>query len=200
MGERDSGGGAPARDDWADLAAAASGDAAAFERLVARHQRRLHRLCVRLLQDEAEAEEAVQEVFLKLYRNAAGFDRRGELFTLLYRIATNHCLNRLRRRRLVRFVSLGGFSRASGEEEEPQLDPVDPGPDPRERMSSGQRWRLARGAIDRLPAGQRAVLLLVRLEGLSYQETADALGITLGAVESRLFRAMRRLETELEEE
>jgi RNA polymerase sigma-70 factor (ECF subfamily) len=186
-------------DDWAELAAAAEGDADAFERLVMRYQRRLQRLCLRLLRDAAEAEEAVQETFLKLYRRAGGFERKGQLYTLLYRIATNHCLNRLRRRRLVRFVSLGAAGVAAGEELEPPLDAVDDGPSPQDRLVARKRWRLARGAIERLPAGQRAVLVLVRLEGLSYQETADALGISLGAVESRLFRAMRRLEAELEE-
>jgi RNA polymerase sigma-70 factor (ECF subfamily) len=191
-------GGAPDTDDWADLAATAAGDGAAFERLVVRHQRRLHRLCLRLLQDAAEAEEAVQDVFLKVYRHAGSFERHGQLFTLLYRIATNLCLNRLRRRRLVRFVSLGGTSDRE-EEEAPALDPVDLAPDPRDRLEARKRWRLVRGAIERLPANQRAVLLLVRLEGLSYQETADTLGITLGAVESRLFRAMRRLAVALGE-
>jgi RNA polymerase sigma-70 factor (ECF subfamily) len=191
-------GGAVEGDDWSDLAAVAAGDGEAFERLVARHERRLHRLCLRLLQDAAEAEEAVQEVFLKLYRRAGRFERHGQMFTLLYRIATNHCLNRLRRRRLVRFVSLGGGS-TRDEEEPPALDPVDDAPGPHDRLEARKRWRLARGAIEKLPANQRAVLLLVRLEGLSYQETADALGITLGAVESRLFRAMRRLEAFLEE-
>jgi RNA polymerase sigma-70 factor (ECF subfamily) len=191
-------GGAAEGDDWTDLAAVAAGDGEAFERLVVRHQRRLHRLCLRLLQDAAEAEEAVQEVFLKLYRRAGRFERHGQMFTLLYRIATNHCLNRLRRRRLVRFVSLGGGS-ARDEEDPPALDPVDDAPGPQDRLDARKRWRLARGAIEKLPANQRAVLLLVRLEGLSYQETADALGITLGAVESRLFRAMRRLEASLEE-
>jgi RNA polymerase sigma-70 factor (ECF subfamily) len=191
--------GADGGDDWAELARSAEGDADAFERLVLRHQRRLQRLCVRLLQDAGEAEEAVQETFLKLFRRAGSFERHGQLYTLLYRIATNHCLNRLRRRRLVRFVSLGGGGSAVGDDEEPPLDPVDPSADPEDRLLARKRWRLARGAIERLPAGQRAVLILVRLEGLSYQETADTLGISLGAVESRLFRAMRRLEAELEE-
>ena len=183
-------------DDWGDLAAASGGDADAFERLVARHQLRLQRLCLRLLQDRGEAEEAVQEVFLKLYRRAATFRPQGQLFTLLYRIAANHCLNRLRRRKLVRFVSLGGRD----EEEEPLPEPTLDAPSAQERLAAKARWGRVRAAIERLPAGQRAVLLLVRLEGLSYQETADALDITVGAVESRLFRAMRRLEAELPEE
>jgi RNA polymerase sigma-70 factor (ECF subfamily) len=186
--------------DWIDLAAAASGDGAAFERLVARHQRRLHGLCLRLLHDPSEAEEMVQEVFLKLYRGAGGFDRRGQLFTLLYRIATNLCLNRLRRRKFVRFVSLGGSGRATSEDEASPIDPPDDAPSAQARLEASNRWRLARGAIERLPASQRVVLLLVRLEGLSYQEAADALGVSLGAVESRLFRAMRRLEDELRED
>jgi RNA polymerase sigma-70 factor (ECF subfamily) len=177
---------------WETLARVAAGETQAFAALVEEHQRRLFRLCERLLGDAEEARDAVQEVFLKAFRKAGDFRPHGQVYTWLYRIAVNHCLNRLRRRRLVQFVRLAA---PAGEEgEAPPFDPPDAAPDPAAALAARRRWQATRAAIARLPPGQRAVVVLVRFEGLSYRETAAALGITEGAVESRLVRAMRRLE------
>ncbi|HEX4953203.1 MAG TPA: RNA polymerase sigma factor [Thermoanaerobaculia bacterium] len=177
--------------DWPLLSRAVDGDERAFAGLVERHQERILRTCERLLGRAAEAEEAAQEVFLKLFRRGATFRPQGQLSTLLYRIAVNHCLNLLRRRKVLRFLRLEG----EGEETEaPRLDPHDGRAGPHESLEARQRWREVRRAIDRLPENQRSVLVLARFEGLSYREIAEVLGITLGAVESRLVRAMRNLE------
>ncbi|MBV8201301.1 MAG: RNA polymerase sigma factor [Acidobacteria bacterium] len=175
---------------WEALARVAAGDADAFAALVETHQERLLRLCERMLGDVEEARDAAQEVFLKAYRKAADFRPQGQVYTWLYRIATNHCLNKLRRRRLVRFVQLED----PADREAPPFDPPDAGPDPAAALESRRRWQHTRKTIARLPAGQRAVLVLARFEGLSYRQIAEVLGITEGAVESRLFRAMRRVE------
>ena len=177
---------------WEVLARVAAGDTQAFAALVDRHQRRLFRLCERLLGDAEEARDAVQEVFLKAFRKAGDFRPRGQVYTWLYRIAVNHCLNRLRRRRLVQLVRLASPAETAAGET-PPFDPPDAAPDPAAALAARRRWQAARRAIERLPPSQRAVLVLVRFEGLSYRETAAALGITEGAVESRLVRAMRRL-------
>lgn len=182
---------APVDPGWAALAKVAAGDAEAFAILVEAHQERLLRLCERMLGNFEEARDAAQEVFLKAYRKAADFRPQGQVYTWLYRIATNHCLNKLRRRRLVRFVQWED----PGERDLPPFDPPDGSPDPAAALESRHRWRQTRLAIARLPAGQRAVLVLARFEGLSYRQIAEVLGITEGAVESRLFRAMRRIET-----
>ncbi len=171
------------------LARVAAGDAESFAPLVERHQERLLRLCERLLHDPEEARDAAQEVFLKAFHAAASYRPRGQVFTWLYRIAVNHCLNRLRRRAVVRFFS---FS-AQGEEEEPAFDPADPGPDAARTLEARRRWRATRRALAELPPGQRAVVVLAKFEGLAGKEIAAALGITEGAVESRLVRALRTL-------
>ncbi len=176
--------------DWEVLARVAGGDSRAFGGLVERHQERLLRLCERLLHDPEAARDAVQEVFLKTYRKAASYRPRGRVYTWLYRIAVNHCLNRLRRRKVVRFLRFGELAA----EEEAAFDPPDPGPDPVASLAARRRWQATREAIAALPTGQRAVLVLARFEALSYREIAETLGITVGAVESRLFRAMRKLE------
>ncbi|MGH9362108.1 MAG: RNA polymerase sigma factor, partial [Thermoanaerobaculia bacterium] len=92
---------------WELLQRVAAGEVEAFAPLVASHQERLLRLCERLLGDVEEAHDAAQEVFLKAFRKAGSYRPRGQVYTWLYRIAVNHCLNLLRRRRVVRFVRLG---------------------------------------------------------------------------------------------
>jgi len=187
----DSGIAAPVDPGWEALARVAAGDAGAFSLLVERHQERLLFLCERLLGDVEEARDAAQEVFLKVFRKAGEVRPQGQVYTWLYRIAVNHCLNRLRRRKLVRFLRWEDPEKRDA----PAFDPPDPGADPAAALDSRRRWQATRRAIGQLPENQRAVLVLVRFEGLSYKQTADVLGITEGAVESRLFRAMRRIET-----
>jgi len=177
---------------WQALSRVAAGDAEAFAPLVESHQLRLLRLCERLLGDAEEARDATQEVFLKAYNKAAEVRPRGQVYTWLYRIAVNHCLNKLRRRKLVRFLRLEEPVDAEGARA--PFDPPDPAADPAAALESRRRWAATQRAIARLPENQRAVLVLIRFEGLSYQQTAEVLGITAGAVESRLVRAMRRLE------
>ena len=173
------------------LARVGAGDGAAFEELAERHHRRLLRVCERLLGDREEARDAVQEVLLKVLRKAGGFRPRALVSTWLYRIAVNHCLNVLRRRRIVRMLSLTGTDEEGVAR---ALDPVEDRPGPQQQLAARREWRRVQRAIAALPPGQRAVLVLVRLEGLAYREVAETLGITLGAVESRLVRAMRALE------
>ena len=168
----------------------AAGDAEAFAPLVESHQERLLRLCERLLGDPEEARDAAQEVFLKAYRKAGDVRPAGQVYTWLYRIAVNHCLNKLRRRKLVRFLRWED----PGDRDLPEFDPPDRAPDPAASLATRRRWQATRRAIGKLPENQRAVVVLIRFEGLSYQQTAAVLGITEGAVESRLVRAMRRLE------
>ncbi len=176
---------------WDALARVAAGDTDAFTHLVESHQERLLRLCERLLGDPEEARDATQDVFLKVYRKAGEVRPQGQIYTWLYRIAVNHCLNRLRRRRLIRFLR---FETNPEEPDAPSFDPPDTGPDPAAALETRQRWQATRKVIAKLPDNQRAVLILARFEGLSYRQIAEVLGITEGAVESRLFRAMRRIE------
>jgi len=176
-------------DDWQLLALAGEGDEDAFRRIVERHQDRLVRLCQRLLHDREEALDAAQEVFLKAYGKAGKLKPQGELYTWLYRVATNYCFNKLRRRRIVQFLPIGN----SLEEEPLGREPSDQAPAPDRQLAARERWRATRDAISRLPESQRAVLVLAKFEGLSYRQIAETLQITEGAVESRLFRAMRNL-------
>lgn len=186
----------PALDpDWAALARVAAGDGEAFTPLVERHQDRVLAVCQRFLGDRDEALDAAQEVFLKVFRHAGRAQPRGKLFTWVYRIAVNHCLNRMRRRKIVRFLSLGALA----EEGAPAFEPASEAPDAEAELAARERWRRTRRAIDALPENQGAVVILAKFEGLSQKEVAAVLGVTEGAVESRLVRAMRRLAAAQEE-
>jgi len=176
---------------WEALARVAAGDAGAFTPLVEDHQERLLRLCERMLGDVEEARDAAQEVFLKAFRKAGEARPMGQVYTWLYRIAVNHCLNKLRRRKLVRFLR---FEANPEEPDAPAFDPPDARPGPAAALEARRLWQLTRKAIAKLPDNQRTVLILARFEGLSYRQIAEVLGITEGAVESRLFRTMRRIE------
>jgi RNA polymerase sigma-70 factor (ECF subfamily) len=183
--------------DWELLARAAGGDGDAFAALVEHHQERLVGLCARWLGNREEARDAAQEVFLKAYRHASRAEPRGQFYTWLYRIAINHCLNQLRRRKIARFFSLQGMV-ASGEGgtaggSDVAYDPPGSGPDAEVELLARERWRQTRKRLEQLPENQRVVVMLARFEGLSGREIAETLGITEGAVESRLVRAMRRL-------
>jgi RNA polymerase sigma-70 factor (ECF subfamily) len=171
----------------------AAGDTGAFTGLVEAHQERLLRLCERLLGDPEEARDAAQEVFLKAFRKAGEVRPMGQVYTWLYRIAVNLCFNKLRRRKLVRFLR---FETNPEEPDAPAFDPPDARADPISALEARRHWQSTRKAIAKLPDNQRAVLILVRFEGLSYRQAAEVLGITEGAVESRLFRAMRRIEAD----
>jgi RNA polymerase sigma-70 factor (ECF subfamily) len=175
--------------DLQTLNQVADGDIEAFSALVERHQRRLHALCERMLGDREEARDAVQEVFIKVFKKAGSFRPKGQVFTWIYRIAVNHCLNKLRRRKIVQFFSLG----ADAEDDRPVFEPRDEAAGPEESLQARERWAVTRRALDSLPASQRPVVVLAKFEGLSYRKIAEVMGISEGAVESRLVRAMRHL-------
>jgi RNA polymerase sigma-70 factor (ECF subfamily) len=177
--------------DWDVLARVAAGEGDAFVHLMEHHQDRLLRLCERMLGDVEEARDATQEVFLKVYQKAGAARPQGQVYTWLYRIAVNHCLNKLRRRKLVRFLR---WEHPAEDADAAPFDPPDAAPDPAVALESRLRWQATRRAIAALPDNQRAVLVLARFEGLSYKQIAEVLEISEGAVESRLFRAMRRIE------
>ncbi len=174
------------------------GDHAAFRVLVERYQGRAYRLALRVLRDEEQARDAVQEAFLKVYSSLGRFEGRSSFYTWLYRLVLNLCLDMKRRDRTdrrgrwaeTRSLEEGGapFEAAleTGAEDER------PGPDlALERLEL--RQQVAK-AIDTLPDEARETLLLREVEGLSYQEIASALGIPKGTVMSRLHYARKRVQ------
>ena len=120
------------------LRATQRGDLEAFDALMHRYERLVYRLVASFADDSEGALDLVQEVFLKAYRSAASYRPSGRVYTWLYRIATNHCLNRLRRRKIVRFF---GFGDLTPEDDETSWDPADSGPDAEQRFAARRAWQ-----------------------------------------------------------
>lgn len=149
----------------------------AFRTLYDRHKAAALRIALRFATDRDAAMDAVQEAFLALWGRFPGFVLRGKLLTFLYPVVRNHALSGVRRRKWLRFSDSAG-DRAGGDGVEVAEDGESAG---------------LRAAIDALASGQREVLLLRVVEGLSVQEVGEALGIPAGTVKSRLFKALGTL-------
>ena len=174
---------------------AQAGDHAAFRVLVERYQGRAYRLALRVLRDEDQAQDVVQDAFLKVYGSLDRFEGRSSFYTWLYRIVMNACLDRKRRDRSDREVEWDEET-ASGSLADPSgADPVQSGPEV-EVERSELRGFVTR-AIEALPDDARRAIQLREIDGLSYKEIAEALGIPKGTVMSRLYYARRRLQEAL---
>jgi RNA polymerase sigma-70 factor (ECF subfamily) len=174
---------------------AKQGDSAAFRRLVERHQRRAFAIAVGLLRDENDALEVVQEAFLRVYRSLASFHGGSSFFTWLYRIVSNLSID-LMRKPARREAELDETQQREDESEIPLLARLE-GADP---MGAVERKQLAvriQAALDALPSYHRGVILMREVEGMSYEEMAQAMGVSKGTIMSRLFHARQKLQRAL---
>jgi RNA polymerase sigma-70 factor (ECF subfamily) len=179
--------------DAAAVARARNGDHAAFRLLVERHQGRAFGLALRVLRDEEQARDVVQDAFLKAYGALERFEGRAAFSTWLHRIVVNLCLDRKRRERSARRIESNeeALALAGADPESPET------PDPGLALERAElRDQLAR-AIAGLPEDSRRTLELREIDGLSYQEIAGVLGVPKGTVMSRLHYARRRLRSVL---
>jgi len=165
-------------EEQAEVLRACQGDTEAFDRLVARYYRRVYTLCLSLLEDPDEAEEATQEAFWRAYRNLKRYDPSRSFRTWLLSIAAHHAIDRLRRRR----------ARAPWSEALPAETLT-----PEEHLLAQEERERIRRLVGQLPPLERALILLRYWEGASYREMAQALRLSESAVKSRLFRARRAL-------
>ena len=182
------------------LEAARSGDLAAFNWLVLRYQTRVYSLCYRMLSDPDAAADATQEAFLSAWRAMPHF--KGEHFrTWLLRIATNGCLDVIRSRKRRPTQSLDNWNPGdSSEEAEPlPITDLDPSVDPEGQALRAETVAAIQLGLDNLPEDQRTVLILVDVQGLSYEEAASVTGANLGTVKSRVNRARARMRDFLSE-
>ena len=171
-------------DDAALMLAFQRGDEAAFRLLYERHARAMVGYCHRYVKDAARAEELAQDVFVKLYRAAHRYAPSARFKTFLYRVASNLCLNELRR------PERAARPAPAPEDAPPALDQLaSPGPDPEDVARGRALERAVERMLAGLPEKQRAALVLCRFEGLSYEEIAQVLDATVPAVKSLIHRA-----------
>jgi RNA polymerase sigma-70 factor (ECF subfamily) len=164
-----------------------AGDPLAFAQFVEENQSQVYNLALRMLSDPHEAEDVLQETFLNAYRALPGFEGRSSLSTWLYRIASNASLMRLRKKKPDPISVDEPLILDAGESVPRQL--IDWSNLPEEELLSNESRQVMDEAISELPEPLRIVFILRDLEGLSTAETGDVLGLSEGAVKTRLHRA-----------
>lgn len=177
------------------LEALKNGDRAEFARLVDTYSNQIYHLALKMLNDSQDAEDVLQETFIKALRSISTFEGRSSLSTWLYRIAVNESLMRLRKRR-PDVISMDE-EREDPEGESEPVEVVDWCCLPEQELVSAETRRFLDQAAQRLSPALRAVFVLRDIEGLSVRETAESLGISEVAVKTRLLRARLRLREEL---
>jgi len=182
-------------DETALVARARAGDEQAFTELVNHYERKIYRLAKHITQNDEDAEDVLQEAFLKAYEHLPGFQGNSKFYTWLVRIAVNEALMKLRKRKGDRTVPLD--------------EPVDTGEEmvkreiavwednPEQRYSREEMQRILDEAVQSLKPDFRTVFILRDIEELSTEEAAETLGISVAAVKSRLLRARLALREKL---
>jgi RNA polymerase sigma-70 factor, ECF subfamily len=174
----------PLDPDAALMLAFQGGDESAFRTLFRKYGRAMVTFCHHFVRDAAAAEDLAQEVFLKVHRSADRYQPTARFKTFLYRIASNHCLNELRK-----------GEHAARRREEADAGAAEPddlpagGATPEEAAVAASLARQVEALVARLPEKQRAAFVLARLEGLSSEEVAEALDTSVSAVKSLVHRA-----------
>lgn len=176
------------------VAAAKSGDISAFETLVGRYERKIFRLTQNITQNREDAEDAMQEAFLKAFQHLGEFQGNSRFYTWLVRIAVNQALMKLRKRR-PNVVSLDEEI-DTGEDMMPR-EVEDWGPSPQQRYEQTELSEILGKVIGELDSPFRIVFQLRDIEEMSTEETAEALGLSVPAVKSRLLRARLKLRQKL---
>jgi RNA polymerase sigma-70 factor, ECF subfamily len=175
--------------------AAKRGDLEAFSQLVTRYDRNIFRIAQHITHNEEDAQDVVQDAFLKAYTNLAQFQENSKFYTWLVRIAVNEALMKLRKRRNDRTVSLD--EDVPTEEGSMPREVADWSPNPEQLYGQSELGDILKKTIQGLPPGFRTVFVLRDVEGLSTEETAEMLDLSVPAVKSRLLRARLQLRERL---
>jgi len=184
-----------AKQDHELVQRAKQGDTKAFRALVERHQRRAFTIAVGLLRDENDAREVVQEAFLRVWKGLDGFHGGSSFFTWLFRIVTNLSIDFMRKPAR-RETELDESRRINDEAFIPLLSRID-GADPADVVRRHEIGERIQEALDGLPPYHRGVIIMREVQGMSYQEMAEIVGVSKGTIMSRLFHARQKLQKAL---
>lgn len=171
----------------------------ALTTLLTRHERRIFATCVRMVGDRETARDLAQDAMAKTIEGLGGFDERAKFTTWLTRVVMNACISHLRRQRLRKTASLDAAGPGSNDPEATDAGFAQSAEPPaRAGVERDERMRRLDDAMKRLEPEQRAILILRDARDLDYQQIGQALGIAVGTVKSRLFRARAALRAQLE--
>jgi len=173
---------------------ARAGERAAFDELVSKYQRRLMRLLARLLNDQTEAEDVVQDTFIKAYKALPHFRGDAAFYTWLYRIGINTAKNALLNRKR---HATGPIEPTVARAEPPDEDRLRDINTPESELASKQIAETVNAAMDALPIDLRTAIALREIEGMSYEEISEIMGCPIGTVRSRIFRAREAIAKKL---
>lgn len=174
-----------------NIARAAKGDANAFETLMGAYEKKIYALCLRMMGNPHDGEDAAQEAMLRIWRTIGQYRFESAFSTWVYRVTASCCMDAIRKRQCHEQPSLEEMGEASG------FDPADGGETPQEQTERKETRSAIQQAIAAVPEGMREVFLLRDVHGLSVEETAQALQIAQGTVKSRLARAREKIAAEL---
>lgn len=186
---------AAAPDESTLVARAREGDARSFTQLVNQYERKIFRLAKHITKNDADAEDVLQETFLKAYEHLGEFQGQSKFYTWIVRIAVNESLMKLRKRKTGKIVSLDETFDTGEETMAREIAVWEENPE--QRYSREELRAILEEAIDSLPPIFRAVFVLRDIDELSTEETANALSISIPAVKSRLLRARLQLRDKL---
>jgi RNA polymerase sigma-70 factor (ECF subfamily) len=177
------------------VSGAKAGNYAAFEELVNRYEKKIYRLGMNITGNTEDAEDVLQDTFLKAFEHLPEFREDSRFYTWIVRIAVNEALMKLRKRRSSKEVP---FEETEDQDGEVLVrDYADWRPNPEQTLAREEMEQILRNTIQALPPGFRTVFYLRDVEGLDTHETAQLLNLSTGAVKARLFRARLRLREEL---
>ncbi len=171
------------------------GDIAAYDTLVRKYERQIFRIAQHITQNREDAEDVMQDAFLKAYEKLDQFQGNSKFYTWLVRIAVNESLMRLRKRRTAKTVSMD--EDVATDEGSVPRDFADWAPNPEQNYTQAELAEILKKTIQGLPQGFRVVFVLRDVDGLSTEETAETLGLSVPAVKSRLLRARLQLRERL---
>ena len=166
------------------------GDVNEYEKLVLEYQKNVYNLALRMTGDAEDAADMTQEAFIKAYNSLASYRGDSKFSVWLYRIVSNVCLDFLRARKRRQTVSL---SVVDDEGEETELEISDESASPEKLLERSMTRDAVRRGLQELTPEYRQILILRELQGMSYDEIAETLGLESGTVKSRIFRARRKL-------
>ncbi len=171
---------------------AVSGDSIAFEQIVSKYEKLVYSICYRMFNNKEDAMDATQDTFIKIYKNMEKSIGKGSFKSWICTIATNTCLDELRKRSKKKTVSLDAHF--NDDTDNVKMEIADTDPTPLDNVLNSESASVLKEAITALSEEDRAIIILRDIEGLSYDEIANTLGLSLGTVKSRLSRTRKKLQ------